>query len=113
MASRRLSSGRRAGSSRSASTTASNIGGTIAPSADVDPRATTINVVANQLVVELADGRRLSASLEQFPRLRTASVSERRHYEIIGGGTLIHWPDIDEDIDVAAFVSRDRSSPRA
>lgn len=54
----------------------------------------------DRLVVDLTDGRTVAVSLAQFPRLVQASDSERRHYELIADGTLIHWPDIDEDIDV-------------
>ncbi len=38
--------------------------------------------------------------LDWFPRLIEASPRERRRYQLIGGGRLIHWPDVDEDIDV-------------
>ncbi|MFQ6093048.1 MAG: DUF2442 domain-containing protein [bacterium] len=34
---------------------------------------------------------------------------ERAHFQIIGGGSLIHWPDLDEDLSVAGIVTGRRS----
>jgi hypothetical protein len=50
--------------------------------------------------VHLEDGRSLTVPLEWFPRLRDATTEQRLHYEVIGRGLAIHWPDIDEDISV-------------
>jgi uncharacterized protein DUF2442 len=64
------------------------------------PRAVKVAVRPDRLVVEFADGSANSWPLDHFPRLLEASPRERENYELIGGGTLIHWPDVDEDIDV-------------
>ena len=48
----------------------------------------------------LNDGRQLSVPLSYFPRLLKATPEERQKYELSGGGTGIHWDDIDEDISV-------------
>ena len=48
----------------------------------------------------LNDGRQLSVPLSYFPRLLKATVEERTKYELSGGGTGIHWDNIDEDISV-------------
>jgi len=50
--------------------------------------------------VKVADGREVRVPLDWFPRLIEASDRERRNYQLLGGGVLIHWPDVDEDIDV-------------
>jgi hypothetical protein len=65
-----------------------------------EPRAREIEFVPNAFVVHLEDGRSLTVPLEWFPRLRDATHAERSHYEIVGRGVAIHWPDIDEDISV-------------
>ncbi len=46
------------------------------------------------------DGRQLSVPLSYFPRLENASPLQRDKYEISGGGTGLHWDEIDEDISV-------------
>lgn len=56
------------------------------------------------LWLELTDGRRLSVPLAYFPRLLHATPEQRRHYELSGGGTGIHWEDIDEDISVSGLL---------
>src|SRR5207302_7055465 len=100
MASRRLSSGRRANSSEISGRNASNSGGVTAPVRRADPRAKTVALRADRLIVEFVDGRTLWVPLDRFPRLVHASPEERDNFELIGDGSLIHWPDVDEDIDV-------------
>lgn len=104
MASRKVSFGRRVSSSRSGATNASNIGGVTVPSSDSEPRANSIAVREDSLIVDFADGRMLSVPLERFPRLVAASTCERQNYELIGDGTLVHWPGVDEDIDVRKLL---------
>lgn len=50
--------------------------------------------------LDLADGRRLGVPLANFPRLLKASPEARMRYELSGGGTGIHWEELDEDISV-------------
>jgi hypothetical protein len=38
-------------------------------------------------------------------RLAEATPEQREHYEIIGDGTGVHWPDIDEDISVEGMLA--------
>jgi hypothetical protein len=52
----------------------------------------------------MEDGRTLTVPLEWFPRLRDASPEQRNRWRLIGPGTGIHWPDIDEDISVAGLL---------
>jgi hypothetical protein len=54
--------------------------------------------------VDFADGRTLGVPLAYFPRLLNASSSQRQKYAISGGGTGLHWDDLDEDISVAALL---------
>ena len=61
------------------------------------PRAVDVSVSDDYLSVELADGRRVSVPLAWFPRLLDASAEQRDHWEFVGDGQGIHWPDIDED----------------
>jgi hypothetical protein len=68
---------------------------------DVRPAlALGVTISADSLVVDLADGRTVSAPLAWYPRLVHGSPSERGNWRFIGGGEGIHWPDLDEDISV-------------
>jgi hypothetical protein len=76
----------------------------------VDPRAKEVAVTDDELVVLLADGRRISVPLAWFPRLLRANPEQRRNYELLGEGVGIHWPDLDEDLSVAGLL---RGTPSA
>ncbi len=67
--------------------------------------AVQVAVSADALSVELADGRTISAPLAWYPRLTHATTAERRSWRLIGGGTGIHWPQLDEDISVANLLA--------
>ncbi len=69
-----------------------------------EPRARQVRIDENELWVDLADGRRLGVPLAYFPRLLHATPSQRRKFVISGGGTGIHWDELDEDISVAALL---------
>ncbi len=68
-------------------------------------------VVANDthLVVQLTDGRNVSVPLEWYPRMAAGSPSERNRWELIGNGSAIHWPDLDEDLSVEGILAGRRS----
>jgi len=53
---------------------------------------------------ELSDGRRISVPLAWSWRLSEASPTERGNYRLIGDGTGVHWPDVDEDISVHGML---------
>ncbi len=76
----------------------------------VDPRAKEVTVTEDELIVALADGRRVAVPLAWFPRLLRATADERRNFEILGEGVGIHWPEIDEDLSVAGLL---RGTPSA
>jgi hypothetical protein len=65
-----------------------------------EPRAREVEFQQDAFVVHLEDGRSLTVPLEWFPSLRDATPEQRAHYELIGPGIAIHWPEIDEDISV-------------
>jgi Protein of unknown function (DUF2442) len=78
-------------------------------------QATAVEVTDDSLVVELADGRSISAPLAWYPRLFHGSAAERAHSRLIGGGEGIHWPDLDEDISIEGLLAGRPSgeSPRS
>lgn len=73
------------------------------------PLALRVSVDDQALTVELTDGRSVAVPLEWFPRLVHGTAAERNHWELIGRGVGIHWPDLDEDISVANLLSASRS----
>lgn len=54
--------------------------------------------------VDLADGRQLGIPLAYFPRLLRASSEQREKYVVSGGGTGLHWDELDEDISVSGLL---------
>ena len=72
--------------------------------AELQPIATEVHATADELVVELADGRRIAVPLVWFPRLLRATPEQRSNFEFIGAGEGIHWPDVDEDISVRGLL---------
>jgi hypothetical protein len=56
------------------------------------------------ITAHLEDGRTISVPLAWSWRLSEATAGQRARYEIIGLGTGIHWPDVDEDIAVRGML---------
>lgn len=52
----------------------------------------------------LYDGRTISVPLAWSWRLSEATHEQREHYEIIGDGQGVHWPEIDEDISAEGML---------
>ena len=67
-----------------------------------DLRARSVEFTATELVVTLADGRKIATPLDWYPRLQRASPAQRARYEIMPMG--IHWPDIDEDLGIVGML---------
>jgi hypothetical protein len=74
-----------------------------------DPLAVDLAVTCERLTVALADGRSLSVPLAWYPRLAQATEAERAHWQLLGGGYAIEWPDLDEHIGVAGLLAGRRS----
>jgi hypothetical protein len=69
-------------------------------------------VTDESLCLDLADGRRLSVPLDWFPRLASASKEARSHWELVGDGVGVHWPEADEDVSVAGLLAGQRAPSR-
>ena len=72
---------------------------------EVEPLAMEVAVTDEELVVQLADGRRIMAPLAWYPRLLHASPAERRNWRLLGDGYAIEWPDLDEHIGVEGLLA--------
>jgi len=78
-----------------------------------EARAQALSLSDDALRVDLVDGRTVIVPLTWYPRLWHGSQEERDHFEIIGKGTYIHWPDLDEDLTVAGLLAGKRSGESA
>jgi hypothetical protein len=67
-----------------------------------DIRPVAVAFTGDELVVTLADGRKIATPLAWYPRLRDASTSARGHFELMAMG--IHWPELDEDLGIAGML---------
>ena len=74
---------------------------TISPEAT--PRPTHIRFDADQMWVELDDGRTLGVPLAWFPRLLNARPDDLAAVQISPLG--LHWDALDEDISVAGLLA--------
>lgn len=69
------------------------------------PVATAVDVTDDTISVELSDGRSISVPLSWYPRLEHATSKERKNWKLLGSGSGIHWPEVDEDVSVASIVA--------
>ena len=69
-----------------------------------DPRVHRVEVTDELITAHLTDGRTISVPLAWSWRLSNAPPDQRARYEIIGDGTGIHWPDVDEHISVRGML---------
>lgn len=75
-----------------------------------DERVLDVRCDAHSLIVDLMDGRTISAPLAWYPRLLHATPEQRARWQTAGAGYGIHWPDIDEDLSTEGLL---RGAPAA
>ena len=81
-------------------------------------RVRDVHVTPATLAVDLVDGRTITVPLAWYPQLLDASMEQRSHWKISGGGYGIHWPDLDEDLSTegllrgAPAAKQNRSTPQ-
>lgn len=68
-----------------------------------EPIASDVRFDSDMMHIHFLDGREISSPLEWFPKLRDATVEQRKKWRLIGRGVGIHWDALDEDISVAAL----------
>lgn len=71
-----------------------------------DLEARKVEISKSELIVTLADGRRIATPLDWYPRLKAATHKQRANFEIMPMG--IHWPDLDEDLSIAGMLKGQR-----
>jgi hypothetical protein len=61
-------------------------------------------------MVALTDGRTVSVPLRWYPRLAHGTTSQRRAWRLVQRGVGIHWPALDEDVNVEDLLAGRRSA---
>jgi hypothetical protein len=56
------------------------------------------------IILQLSDGRRHVIPRELLQGLESGTSKQIAHVEIVGGGTGLHWPDLDADLYVPALL---------
>jgi hypothetical protein len=69
-----------------------------------EPRCASVDFSATAIMLQLEDGRGISVPLDWLPRIKNASETDRRNYELVDGGEEIHWPALDADLSVLALL---------
>ena len=70
----------------------------------VEPRISDLRITEAEITAYLVDGRTVSVPLAWSWRLSEATPSQRNHWELIGDGIGIHWPEVDEDISIEGML---------
>ena len=63
-----------------------------------------VQITEDTITAQLVDGRTISVPLTWSWRLSEATPKQRAHYELIGDGQGVHWPDINEDISAEGML---------
>jgi hypothetical protein len=71
----------------------------------IEPRVKAVSVMDDRITFELVDGRTVSVPMAWSWRLSDATPEQRAHYEIVGDGQGVHWPDIDEDLSAQGMLT--------
>jgi hypothetical protein len=64
-----------------------------------------VRVTRDSIVVDLSDGRTIKVPLSWYPRLQHGTAKERENWRLIGAGTGIHCPDLDEDLSIDGLLA--------
>jgi len=64
---------------------------------DIHPDLNIMNIILNTGFV-------IRTNLSSYPTLKKATRLKVLNYKIIGNGTGIHWPTLDEDLSLKVFL---------
>jgi hypothetical protein len=70
----------------------------------VEARIQNVSVTEDTISAHLMDGRTITVPIAWSWRLSDATPEQRSRFEILGSGSGIRWPDIDEDISVEGML---------
>jgi hypothetical protein len=61
-------------------------------------------VTDDAISARLADGRTITVPLAWSWRLAEATPAQRAHWQLLGDGVHIHWPEVDEDLSIRGML---------
>ena len=64
---------------------------------DIRPELNIMNITLNTGFV-------IRTNISSFPSLKKAPRAKILNYKLVGNGTGIHWPSIDEDLSLKGFL---------
>ncbi|MDQ2899988.1 MAG: DUF2442 domain-containing protein [Acidobacteriota bacterium] len=73
---------------------------------NLESRIQSVSITDDTISAQLVDGRAISVPLAWSWRLSEATPLQRSHFEIIGSGSGVRWPEIDEDISAEGMLHR-------
>jgi len=92
------------------------IGAALRNAADPEDEEVALSVVydprTDLLIMQLKSGRRVAIPCEDLQGLSAASADELVEIEIVGPGTALHWPRLQEGFPVAALAQGTYGSER-
>src|SRR5665647_767198 len=59
----------------------------------------------DKILIHLTNNHTFVVPTSLYKGLRNASAKKLKHFELIGSGTGIHWPDLDEDLSLKGFLN--------
>lgn len=59
------------------------------------------------MLIVLSNGKVLRRRLSTSERLASGTQSQLENYELIGKGTGVHWPELDEDLSLRGFLQEE------
>jgi hypothetical protein len=66
--------------------------------------AVDVHFDSERLFLDLSNGQAIEFPLDWFPVLQAATVAEREHFAISMDRRQLFWPELDEEMNVAALL---------
>lgn len=64
------------------------------------------------LVMHMKNGQRIPLPIEEIEELAGATDQQLSHFQVEGGGYLVHFPDFDGNLDVPFLAQGGRGGPK-
>lgn len=71
----------------------------------IEQRIHSVTFSGDNMTVRLSDEREITLPVNYFPRLHSATSSERQQWSLIGRGIGVHWECVDEDLSVENILA--------
>lgn len=59
----------------------------------------------DNMILHLTNNLAFIVPITSYKGLRNASIERLMNFKLIGSGTGIHWPDLDEDLSLKGFLN--------